>query len=102
MERRWATRIVVRPRMISRSVAWIASSVVVSTAEVASSSTRTAGIGEDRAGEGDALALAAGERQTALADHGVEAVGQRLDELERAGGGRGRGATSSSVASGRP
>ena len=34
------------------------------------------GVGEDRAGEGDALALAAGEGEAVLADLGVVAVGQ--------------------------
>ena len=43
VERRCAMRMVVRPAMTSRSVAWIASSVVASTAEVASSSRRMRG-----------------------------------------------------------
>ena len=33
-------------------------------------------VGEHRTGEGDALALTAGEREPAFADHGVVAVGQ--------------------------
>ena len=33
-------------------------------------------VGEDRAGDGDALALAAGQREAALADLGAVAVGQ--------------------------
>ena len=43
VERRWATTIVVRPAMTSRSVAWICSSVRVSTDEVASSRISTVG-----------------------------------------------------------
>ena len=38
-------------------------------------------VGQQRAGDRQALALAAGERQAALADAGVVAVGQALDEL---------------------
>ena len=34
------------------------------------------GVGEDRAGDGDALTLAAGEFEAAFADQGVEAVGE--------------------------
>lgn len=48
-------------------------------------------VGEEGAGERDALALAAGEGQSVLADGGVVAVGQLGDEpvgLGRAGGGR--------------
>ena len=37
---------------------------------------------EQQAGDGDALLLAAGEPVAAVADHGVEAVGQRLDERQ--------------------
>ncbi len=43
VERRCATSRVVRPRVIERSVAWIAASVTGSTADVASSNTRTLG-----------------------------------------------------------
>ena len=43
VERRWAMSTVVRSAMISRSVAWICSSVRVSTDDVASSSTSTRG-----------------------------------------------------------
>ena len=40
-------------------------------------------VGEQRAGDRDALALAARQRQAALADARVVAVGQRLDEAVR-------------------
>ena len=41
-------------------------------------------VGEHGTGDGDALALAAREREAALADDGVVAVGERLDEDSRA------------------
>ena len=40
-------------------------------------------VGDQRPGDRDALALPAGERQAALADDGLVAVGQRLDEVVR-------------------
>ena len=43
VDRRWAMRMVVRSAISERRVAWMASSVVASTAEVASSSTRMRG-----------------------------------------------------------
>ena len=46
-------------------------------------------VDDERARDRDALALAAGERDPALADHGVVALGQRLDELVRLGEPRG-------------
>ncbi len=46
-------------------------------------------VAQDRAGDGDALALAARQRQSALADLGVVAIGQGLDEDMRLGGFRG-------------
>ncbi|RKS09173.1 hypothetical protein DFP74_4903 [Nocardiopsis sp. Huas11] len=55
---------------------------------------------EQRAGQGDALALPTGERGSPFADPGVPAVGQALDDLVDSGR-PGRG-TSSSSASGRP
>ena len=47
-------------------------------------------VGEDRPGDGDALALAPAEREAAFADHRVVAVGQVVDELGGAGELRGR------------
>ena len=43
------------------------------------------GVGEDGAGDGDALALAARQREAALADDGAVAVGQVDDEVVGAG-----------------
>ena len=60
-------------------------SVCVSTAESGSSSTSDARAGEQRARERDALALAAGEVDAALADQRVVAVGQVVDERVDAG-----------------
>ena len=60
------------------------------------------GVAQQRAGQGEPLALAAGEGDAALADPGVEAVGQRLDEVERGGRLGGRRGPRSRVASGRP
>ena len=79
-------RIVVRSAVTRRSVAWIAASVIGSTALVASSSTSTPRVGEQRPGQRQPLPLAAGQGQPALADHRVVAVRQRLDELGRLGG----------------
>ncbi len=42
-------------------------------------------IANDRPGNGNALTLAAGERDAALADHGVVGVGHFLDEFQRIG-----------------
>ena len=57
---------------------------------------------EHGAGDGDALLLAARELQAALADLGLVAVGQALDEVGDLGGLGGGLRISSSVASGRP
>ena len=80
----------------------MAASVSLSTAEVASSSTRIGGVAEDGAGDGEPLALAAGELLAALADDRVVAVGEGLDERRAASASVGGPPTSSSVASGRP
>lgn len=45
-----------------------------------------AGVGEDRPGERDALALAAGEGEAVFADRGVVALGEFGDETVRLGG----------------
>ena len=62
------------------SASWISFSVWLSSAEVASSSSRIGGCFEDGAGDGDALLLAAGEFQPALADLGLVALGRQADE----------------------
>ena len=78
VESRWAMTIVVRsPASASSSASWISCSTATSMADVASSRTRIGGFGEQRAGDGDALALAARERVAPLADDGVVAVGER-------------------------
>ena len=83
VERRWAMMIVVRPRMTVSSARRMRASVVASTDAVASSRIRTRGSASRARAIGDALPLAAREREAALADERVVAVGQRLDELVR-------------------
>ena len=82
--------IVVRPRLASSSAACTARSVSLSSALVASSSTSTARVAQQRAGDRQPLLLAAGEPVPARADDGVVAVGQRGDhvvDLRAPGGG---------------
>ncbi len=81
---------VVRPAIASRRPRRIFASVVASTEAVASSRIKSAGIDDEGAGDREPLALAAGERDAALADHRVVSVGQLLDELVRLGEPRGR------------
>ena len=76
--------IVVRPRIASRRPSRIFDSVVASTEAVASSRIRIRGSTTARA-RCDTLPLSAGERDAAFADHGVVALGERLDELVRLG-----------------
>ena len=64
-------------------------SVEASTEEVASSRISTRGFGEQRARDRQALALAAGQRQAALADLRVVALRQARDELVGLGAARG-------------
>ena len=61
VESRWAITNVVRPSITSRSAALISRSVDASTDEVASSRTRIARVGQERARDRDPLALAAGQ-----------------------------------------
>ena len=72
---------VVRSRETRSSAAWISRSVWLSSAEVASSRMQDRRRLEDGAGDGDALLLAAGELQAALADLGLVAVGREADEI---------------------
>ena len=76
---------VVRSTMISRNVAWICSSVPRVDRRRGVVEHEDARIGEHRARDRDALALTAGERETALADDGVVAQGQLLHEVVGAG-----------------
>ena len=73
------TSVVRFPEMRS-SASWMSFSVWLSSAEVASSSTRIGGAFQDGAGDGDALLLAAGQLEAALADLGVVALRRRADE----------------------
>jgi hypothetical protein len=58
-------------------------------------------IGQERARDGDALALAAAQRQAALADARVVAVGQALDEVVGLGAAAPRARSPPGVASAR-
>ena len=89
VDRRWATMRVVRFALARRRDRWMAASVSLSTALVASSSTRIGGVAVQRSGHGDALPLAAREPVAALADRAVDAVGEGVDEGEGLGGGEG-------------
>ena len=77
VDSRWAMTIAVRPASSRRRPCSIRVSVCMSTFEVASSRTRIARVGDQRAGERDELALAGGELDAALADLGVVAVLER-------------------------
>ena len=76
VDSRWAITIVVRPADTRASERWMAASVSLSTADVASSSIEDRGVAQDGPGDGEALALAARELLAALAHDGVVAVGQ--------------------------
>ena len=91
----------VQPSRIGRRAAWAAASVWTSTRRQRVVEHEDAGPADDRPREGEALALAAGQRQALLADAGVEAPREvegeaGLRDLESAA------ATSASVASGLP
>ena len=101
VERRWAITIAVRPARASASAACTAASDVESRWAVASSRITTRGRASSMPGDGEALALAAGEPVAPLADHGVQAVGQRRDRAAPAGPCASASHSSSSVASGR-
>ena len=82
VERRWATRIVVRPAHdLAQRRRGSPPRCAASIDDVASSSSRTWGSVSSGPGQGDALALAARQREAPLAHDGVVAVGQRGDEL---------------------
>ena len=83
VESRWAITNVVRPAITSRSACLIACSVEASTDEVASSSIEDPRVAQQRAGDRDPLALAAREREPALADPRVVALRQLGDEARR-------------------
>ena len=81
VESRCAMTSAVRFCDTSSSADWISRSVAVSSAEVASSRIEDRRPLQDRAGDGDALLLAARKLQPALADLRVVAVRQALDEV---------------------
>ena len=76
VDSRWAMTSVVRFFDTRSSASWMSRSVWLSSAEVASSSSRIGGAFEDGARDGDALLLAAGQFQPALADLGLVALGR--------------------------
>ena len=75
--RRWAMMMQVQPRR--RRLSSIAFSVIGSSAPVASSSTSTDGLADQRAGDLDALALAAAEIGAALVDMAIVVAGAGRD-----------------------
>ena len=87
---RCAMASVVRPFSSASSARCTTRSLAASSELVASSSSRIGAVGEQRARDREALALAAGERHAALAERGVESLRQALDELEREGRARTR------------
>ena len=84
--RRWAMTNEVRPR--SRRGEALLDQPLALAVEVAGGlvEDEDPGVGQHGAGDGQALALAAAEPHAALADQGVVAVGQAVDELGGVGG----------------
>ena len=72
---------VVRPRITSCSARRILNSVSTSTLLRGVVEDEDARVHDERPRDGDALALAAAEREAALADDGVVALGEGFDEL---------------------
>ena len=79
--RRWATMIVVRPAMSRRRVAWMPASTVGVDGRRGVVEHQDPGVGEQGAGQGDALALASRKREAPLPHHRVVTRRQHLDEL---------------------
>src|SRR3546814_2967225 len=84
--RRCAITRVVRPSISRSSACCTARSLCASSAEVASSSSSTGASLKQRAGDGDALLLAAGQARSAFAELFVVAGGQDGQEVVRLGG----------------
>ena len=82
-----ATITTVVPASAVRRLSSTASSVAGSSADVVSSSSSRLGFRTSARARRDPLALPAAQPDAALADHGVEAVGQLTDELVRPGAG---------------
>ena len=74
--RRWAMTIVVRPSISRSSEPWTSRSLSASSARGRLVEQQQGRIAEQGAGDGDALALAAGEPGAAFAEIGVEPLGQ--------------------------
>ena len=85
VDSRCAMTIAVRPLSASASAACTAASEVESRCAVASSRIDDARLGQQQPGDGQPLALTAGEPVAALPDDGVQPVGQRLDQLAEPG-----------------
>ena len=77
VDSRWAITSVVRSAEIRSSERWMAASVSLSTADVASSSSRMTGVLEHGPRDRDALSLTAGQLLAPFADDRVVAVGER-------------------------
>ncbi len=90
VESRWAMAIVVRPsaQAVERLLHGALGLGVERARRLVEDEHRR--VAQDRAGDRDALLLAAGEAVAALADDGVVAVGQRRDEVVDLRGARGR------------
>ena len=81
VDSRCAITIAVRPRSASSNARWIASSDSESRCDVASSRITIAGFFKQQPRDREPLLLAARHAVAALADDGVEPVGQRRDEI---------------------
>ncbi len=91
---RWAMMNVVRPRITSVSAAPDPELGLDVDAAGGVVEDEDARVHDQRARDGDALALAAAEREAALADDRVVALGERGDEVVRLRGLRGAARTS--------
>ncbi len=90
VESRWAITMAVRSVSAAASASCTATSDSESRWAVASSRITTLRLRQEQPGDGEALALATGEPIAALAHDGVEAVGQRTDQLVQASAAQGR------------
>ena len=81
--------IVVRSAIRRSSASWTSRSLSASSAEVASSSSSKRRVAEQRAGDRDALALAARQARAAFAHEGIEPFGKRAQEFLGIGVARG-------------
>ena len=98
---RWATTKLVRPCIIASNAVLNFGFGLHIHRTGAVVQDQDLGLGEQRAGDGDALLLSARQIDAALLDVGIVSVRQLQDEIVRLGR-LGRGEISSSLASGRP